>query len=98
MSRLSDAKRTFAARIEEELDELLAQIRATAHQSRAADKDMAWLNDLATSLNGVASTLEHAITQVEDTRTEARKWLGVDREPITQYVSTTAVPVREVAA
>ena len=98
MSRLTDAKRTFAASIEQELNEIRALIRVAADRSRAAGKDMAGLNDLATSFNGVASTLEHAITQVEDTRSEARKWLGVDREPITQYVSTTAVPVREVAA
>jgi methyl-accepting chemotaxis protein len=98
VSRLNDAKRAFASAIEEELDELLAHIRATAQQSRAASKDMSGLNDLAASFNGIASTLEHAMTQVEDTRAEARKWLGIEREPITQYVSTTAWPVKEEAA
>lgn len=99
MSRIADAKRVFGSAIEDELDTLAADLRALIARTRDAAKDCRGLNDLAASLNGLASTMEHATTQVEDTRAEARRWLGLDREPIHERTNPALLTeIREAAA
>ena len=89
MTMIREGKAVFYASIESELDEIGAELHRLAARCREAAKDSTKLNDLAASFNGIASTVEHAGSQVEDARNEARAWLGVTREPIHQYVSST---------
>lgn len=89
MTLIADAKAAFDQAIESELDDIGAEIHRLAARARDCAHDARGLNDLAASFNGIASTLEHAATQVEDARAECRTWLGVGREPIHQYVSPT---------
>lgn len=91
MSRIAEAKRVFAAAIEEELDALAADIRDLVARAREAGKDARGLNDLGASFNGLASTLETAAGQVEDARAEARTWLAVNKEPITERTNAALV-------
>jgi hypothetical protein len=88
---IADAKVEFAATIDGELDDLREATVELVRRVREAAQDARGLNDLAASFNGIACTLEHAGVQIEDTRAEARKWLGQEREPIHEYVSPTIV-------
>lgn len=91
MSRIADAKRTFSVALEEELDDLATDLQSLISRAREAGKDARGLNDLGASFNGLASTLETAISQVEDTRTEVRTWLAVSKEPITERTNPALI-------
>ena len=82
MTRIADAKREFGAAIEAELDDVGTDLRRLIARAREAGKDCRGLNDLAASYNGLASTLEHALTQVEDARNEARICMVLEVPPI----------------
>lgn len=99
MSRIADAKRHFGDEIEQELDALKQDVADLIRRARDAADDAIGLNKLAQSFNGLASTLDHASTQVDDTRTEVRKWLATHKEPIHEHVSPTALAaVKEARA
>jgi len=91
MTEIIQAKRAFYKALEAQLATFRKDIEAIAGDLRESAKDTVGLNKLAQNFNGVASTMEHALTQVEETREEARKWLGLDREPITERVNEELV-------
>lgn len=91
MPRIADAKREFAAKIEEEFDGMASDLTALVTRARQAAKDSKGLNDLGTSLNGFANTLDAAASQLADAKTEARAWLEVSKEPITERTNLALV-------
>jgi hypothetical protein len=81
MGRIAEGKRKFAESIDEELDEIAVTMGEVVRRAREGAKDAKGLNGLGTGLNGFASTLETAVAQLEDIRSECRAWLDVGWEP-----------------
>jgi hypothetical protein len=93
-NRISEAKRAFSEAFDGEIDDIEHDLRDIATRARAAAKVSTGLNQIAQGFNGLASTIETALTQADDVRTEQRKWLGVTREPIHERVSSTAMEIQ----
>lgn len=91
MPRIADAKKSFAADIEQEFDEIAGELQALIQRARFAAKDAKGLNDLGVSLNGFASTLEAAEGKLADAKAECRSWLEVSKEPITERTNLALV-------